>query len=84
MDFTFYFIVTYGFIDCANKFTEKTEYGFIIGDSIIDVIKKLNNYYGEDLVKITVEFVSDSGVIAIGNKEEAERFKKEIEKYNEI
>lgn len=76
----YYFHVHYGYE--METWGEKDEYGFIAADSFEDALKQLRGYYGDDMLNIALEYMGDTGLIAIGNKTIADTFKNEYVSYH--
>ena len=72
----FYFHARYG-CDILEKWEERDEYGFVTANNFIHAMKQITEYFGDDLISVSLTFAGDTcGVISTENKEVAEAFKK--------
>lgn len=71
----FYFHARYG-CDILEKYEERDEYGFISANNFIHAMEQISGYYRDDLISVDIQYVGDTGMITIDNKEIAESFKK--------
>ena len=76
MDFydVFYFHARYGFEN--GGWEERDEYGFVVAKDFNGAMSFVFNQYRNDLLSVEIEYVGDSGIISVDNKEIAEAFKK--------
>ena len=79
-DELFYFHVKYGYDDGTWK--ERDEYGFVPANSFEDALAHLREYYGSDIMSVTLESIGDFGLLAVGNKELVDTMKREFIKYH--
>lgn len=71
----FYFNARFVFED--QPYEERNQYGFLAAEDFIHAMKQITDYFGEDLISISLTFVGDTcGIISTENKEVAEAFKK--------
>ena len=70
----FYFHAHYGFE--YEGWTERDEYGFMVAKDFNHVMQAITEYYREDLISIEIQYVGDTGMISIDDKEIAESFRK--------
>lgn len=77
-DEVFYFHAHYGFE--GEKWEERDEYGFIVASDFKDAMAQIVDTYRDDLMSVEIEYVGDTGIVAIENKEVAEAFKKSFTK----
>ena len=71
----FYFHARYG-CDILEKYEERDEYGFVSANDFIHAMEQISGYYRDDLISVDIQYVGDTGMITIDNKEIAESFKK--------
>ena len=71
----FYFHARYG-CDALEKYEERDEYGFVSANNFIHAMEQISDYYRDDLISVDIQYVGDTGMITIDNKEIAEAFKK--------
>ena len=71
----FYFHARYG-CDILEKYEERDEYGFVSANNFIHAMEQISGYYRDDLISVDIQYVGDTGMITIDNKEIAESFKK--------
>lgn len=69
----YYYHAHYGFDN--DPWEERDEYGFMIADNFNHAMSKIVDYYRDDLMSVTIEYIGDTGMICIENKEVAEAFK---------
>lgn len=69
----YYYHAHFGFDD--KGFEECDEYGFVVAGSFNEVMSKIHDYYRDDLMSVQIEYIGDSGMVCINNKEVAEAFK---------
>ena len=73
-DDVFYFHAHYGFE--GENWEERDEYGFIVASNFKDAMSQIVDNYREDLLSVEIQYVGDTGIITVNNKEVAEVFKK--------
>lgn len=72
-DNVYYFHVHFG---CEVEFwEERDEYGFITAQSFNEAMTKIVDVYREDLMSVNLEYIGDTSIVSINNKELAEKFK---------
>ena len=71
----FYFHARYS-CDTLEKYEERDEYGFVSANNFIHAMEQIFGYYRDDLISVDIQYVGDTGMITIDNKEIAEAFKK--------
>ena len=71
----FYFHARYD-CDTLEKYEERDEYGFVSANNFIHAMEQISGYYRDDLISVDIQYVGDTGMITIDNKEIAESFKK--------
>ena len=71
----FYFHARYG-CDTLEKYEERDEYGFVSANNFIHAMEQISGYYRDYLISVDIQYVGDTGMITIDNKEIAESFKK--------
>ena len=69
----YYFHVHYGFD--LDGWQERDEYGFITANDFEEAYAQLKAYYGEDILSFGLEYIGDTGLISIGDKELAQSFR---------
>lgn len=79
-DNVYYFYVHYGFD--VDGWYEKDEYGFIAANSFEDALAQLRGYYGDDILSFGLEYIGDTGIISIGDKELVKSFMKSFIDYH--
>lgn len=79
-DNVYCFYVHYGFD--MDGWREKDEYGFIAANSFEDALAQLRGYYGEDILSFGLEYIGDTGIISIGDKELVKSFMKSFIDYH--
>ena len=76
----YYFHVHYGYE--LDTWEEKDEYGFVPANSFEAALEQLKTYYGNDMLSVTLEYIGDTGVLSLGNKDLAKKFRQEFIKYH--
>ena len=72
-DNVYYFHVHFG---CEVEFwEERDDYGFITAQSFNEAMIKIVDVYSDDLMSVNLEYIGDTSIICINNKELAEQFK---------
>ena len=69
----YYYHAHYGFDN--GSWEEHDEYGFMVADNFKHAMSKIVDYYRDDLMSVTIEYIGDTGMISVHNKEIAESFK---------
>ena len=54
---------------------ERDEYGFIVAKSYLEAMSQIVNTYRDELMSVFIEYIGDSGMICIKDRELAEAFK---------
>lgn len=67
------FFVHYGYE--LDGWQEKDEYGFITANDFEGAYAQLKTYYGEDILSFSLEYIGDTGLISIGDKELVQSFR---------
>lgn len=67
------FFVHYGYD--LDGWQEKDEYGFITADDFEGAYAQLKAYYGNDILSLGLEYIGDTGLISIGDKELVQSFR---------
>ena len=80
VDNVYCFYVHYGFD--MDGWYEKDEYGFIAANSFEDALAQLRGYYGDDILSFGLEYIGDTGIISIGDKELVKSFMKSFVDYH--
>lgn len=73
-DNVYCFCVHYGFD--MDGWREEDEYGLIAANSFEDAFAQLRGYYGDDILSFGLEYIGDTGIISIGDKELVKSFMK--------
>ena len=72
-DNVYYFHVHFG---CdIEGWEERDEYGFIVAQSFNEAMTRIVDVYRDDLMSVNLEYIGDTSIICINNKELAEQFK---------
>ena len=79
-DNVYCFCVHYGFD--MDGWREEDEYGFITANSFEDALAQLRGYYGDDILSFSLEYIGDTGIISIGDKELVKSFMKSFVDYH--
>ena len=82
MDFNnvYCFFVHYGYD--LDGWQERDEYGFIAANDFEGAYAQLKAYFGEDILSFGLEYVGDTGIISIGDKELVKSFKQSFIDYH--
>lgn len=56
-------------------FEEHDEYGFIVAKDFKEAMAKVADIYRDDLMSVNIEYIGDTGIICINNKELADKFR---------
>lgn len=74
----FYFHAHYGYegYDITEDWEERNEYGFVLAKNFTHAMEQVVDYYRDDLLSVEIQYVGDTGMISVDNKEIAEAFKK--------
>ena len=67
------FCVHYGIV--LDGWQEKDEYGFIAADDFEGAYAQLKAYYGEDILSFSLEYIGDTGIVSVGDKELVKSFR---------
>jgi hypothetical protein len=67
------FCVHYGFD--LDGWQEKDDYGFITANDFEGAYAQLKAFYGEDILSFGLEYIGDTGIVSIGDKELVKSFK---------
>ena len=68
------FSVHYGFE--LDGWQEKDDYGFITANDFEGAYAQLKAFYGDDILSFGLEYIGDTGLISIGDKELVQSFRK--------
>ena len=71
----YFFEATFGF-EYDGKWTEQKNYGFVHGKTFVEATAQVNEYYGDELLKVTIECIGDSSLLCVDNEKVANEFKK--------
>ena len=74
------FFVHYGYE--LDGWREKDEYGFITANDFEGAYTQLKAYYGEDILSFGLEYIGDTGLISIGDKELIQSFRQSFINYH--
>ena len=67
------FSVHYGYD--LDGWQEKDNYGFITANDFEGAYAQLKAFYGEDILSFSLEYIGDTGLISIGDKELVQSFR---------
>lgn len=67
------FSVRYGYE--LDGWQERYEYGFITANDFEGAYAQLKAFYGEDILSFGLEYIGDTGLISIGDKELVQSFR---------
>ena len=67
------FSVHYGYD--LDGWQEKDNYGFITANDFEGAYAQLKAFYGEDILSFSLEYIGDTGIVSIGDKELVKSFK---------
>lgn len=79
-NYVYCFSVHYGYE--LNGWQERDEYGFITANDFEGAYAQLKGYYGEDITGYSLEYIGDTGLISIGDKELVQSFRKSFIDYH--
>lgn len=74
------FSVHYGFE--LDGWKEMDEHGFVVADDFEGAYAQLKAYYGDDILSYSLEYIGDTGLLAIGDKAMVDMIKKEFTNYH--
>lgn len=77
----FYYEAEYEYEDTVNGvvgYKNRTQYGFVYANNYAAAAKIIEDYFSNDLVKISLESIGYLDLLGIHNKELAESFKKQF------
>ena len=79
-DSVYCFSVRYGYT--LDTWQEKTEHGFVVANNFEGALEQLRGYYGDDMLSFSLEYIGDTGLLAIDNKQLVEDFRKQFIGYH--
>jgi len=77
----FYYEVKYGYEEGKEdkfEYKEKIQYGFVYANGYCSAAKTIEEYFGEDLVTVTLETIGYLDLLGIHDKELAHQFKEKF------
>lgn len=60
------------------EYKEKTQYGFVYANGYCSAAKTIEEYFGEDLIMVTLEAIGYLDLLGIHDKELAHQFKEKF------
>ena len=63
------------FLYDLDGWQEKDDYGFITANDFEGAYAQLKAFYGEDILSFGLEYIGDTGLISIGDKELVQSFR---------
>jgi hypothetical protein len=75
LGFNYVFFFFFHYVYDLDGWQEKDEYGFITANDFEEAYAQLKAYYGEDILSFGLEYIGDTGLISIGDKELAQSFR---------
>lgn len=70
----FYFDIHYVYEE--SPYEEREQHGFVVAEDFTEAMKRIAEYFGNDLISVEITVIGDTSLISVEDKEIAETFKK--------